>query len=206
MRKRAIWVAAMSVFAAFAATAALANAAGAAQWKSNGTPLTGSETVVAETSASTITIPGLATTCKASLALTISNSGGVGVATVNSMSLSGCHTGFETCTVTSATAPGTPWSGATSVVKENPYLKITGFENRIEYGGESCAASGLPFKYRGSIGGLFNNASSTLTFNAASAEATGASLKSVGETKTDYAAEYSVKQTGANAGQALTLS
>src|SRR5690348_1350601 len=104
MRKRAIWVGVLSVLAALTASAALANAAGAAQWKSNGTPLTGSESVVAETSASTLTVPGLATTCKATLAMTISNSGGVGVATVNSMSLSGCATGGGKCTVTSATA------------------------------------------------------------------------------------------------------
>lgn len=205
MRKRAIWIAMMSVFAALAASAALAGAAGAAQWKSNGTPLSGSESVVAETSASTLTVPGLATTCKAAVGMTISNSGGVGVATVNSMSLSGCGTN-GVCTVTSATAGEFPWSGATSVVKESPYLKITGFENRIKYGGESCAASGLTLRYRGSIGGLFSNASSTLTFNAATAEATGSSLMSVGETKTGYEATYSVKQTGANAGQALTLS
>jgi hypothetical protein len=195
----------MSVFAALAASAALANAAGAAQWKSNGTPLSGSESVVAETSASTLTVPGLATTCKASVSMTIANSGGVGVATVNSMSLSGCGTN-GVCTVTSATAGEFPWSGATSVVKESPYLKISGFENRIKYGGESCAASGLTLRFRGSIGGLFDNASSTLTFNAATAEATGSSLMSVGETKTGYEATYSVKQTGANAGQALTLS
>lgn len=206
MRKRAIWIGVMSVLAALTASAALANAAGAAQWKSNGTPLSGSESVVAETSASTLTVPGLATTCKASLSMTISNSGGVGVATVNSMSLSGCATGNGNCTVTSATAPGTPWSGATSVVGANSYLKITGFENWITYGGELCAASELTFKYRGSVGGLFNNANSTLKFDAASAEATGASLKSIGETKTGYEAEYKVRQTGANAGQVLTLS
>ena len=205
MRKRAIWVAMMSIVAALAASAAFANAAGAAQWKSNGTTLAGSETVVAETAASTLTVPGLATTCQATLGMTISNSGGVGVATVSSMSFSGCGTN-GVCTVTAATAGEFPWSGATSVIKESPYLKITGFENRMKYGGELCAASGLTLRYRGSVGGLFSNASSTLTFNEATAEATGSSLMSVGTTKTGYEATYTVKETGAHAGQTLTLS
>ena len=159
-------------------------------------------TVIAETSASTLSPrPGDEST----LAMTISNSGSVGNASVSSMTLSGCGTN-GVCTVTAASAPGTPWSGITSQVAGNPYLKISGFENRITYGGSSCAASGLTFKYRGSIGGLFQNASSTLVFNAASAEATGSSLTSVGTTQTGYEAEYKVQMTGAHAGQALTLS
>lgn len=205
MRKRAIWIAVLSVVAALAASASFAGAAGAAQWHSNGTLLSGSESVTAETAASTLTVPGLATTCKATVGMTISNSGGVGVATVSSMTFSGCGTN-GVCTVTAATAGEFPWSGATSVVKESPYLKITGFENRMKYGGELCAASGLTLRYRGSIGGLFSNASSTLTFNEASAAATGSSLMSVGETKTGYESVWNVSQTGANAGQALTLS
>jgi hypothetical protein len=137
--------------------------------------------------------------------MTISNSGSTGVASVESKSLSGCGTN-GVCTVTSATAPGTPWSGTTSLISSNPYLVISGFENRIKYGNELCAIDELTIPYRGSIGGLFGNASSTLTFNAASASATGASIKSIGSTPTGYDAEYTVRMTGSHAGQALTLS
>lgn len=203
MRRRATWVTMISVVAALTASAALASSAGAAVWRASGTPLSGSETVTAETSASTLTVPGLATTCVATVTMTVSNSGSKGVATVESMSLSGCGTN-GVCTVEKANALNTPWSGSTSVVGENNYLTIEGFTNKIVYGGELCAAP--PITYKGSVGGLFNNGSSTLTFNEASAAATGAVLKSIGATKTGYDAEYKVRMTGSHAGQALTLS
>jgi hypothetical protein len=200
------WMSVLSVLAAITASAAMATAASAKPvWRFGGTELSGSETVVAETAASTLTLPGLATTCKASIAMTISNSGGKGTASVESMSLSGCGTN-GVCTVESATAPGTPWSGSTQVVGESSYLVVQGFSNKILYGGELCAIEGWTINYRGSVGGLFDNSSSKLIFNEASAAATGSSLKSIGETKTGYDAEYSVKATGTHAGQTLTLS
>jgi hypothetical protein len=196
----------ISVVAALTATAAMAASASASPvWRFNGTELSGSETVVAETSASTLTVPGLATTCKASIGMTISNSGGKGAASVESMSLTGCATN-GVCTVKSATASGLPWTGSTQVVGGSSYLVVGGFSNKILYGGALCAIEGLTINYRGSIGGLFDNSSSKLIFNEASATATGSSLKSIGETKTGYDAEYGVKATGAHAGQTLTLS
>jgi len=206
MRRRATWIAILSVLAALTASAALASGASASPvWKFGGTELSGSETVVAETAASNLTVPGLTTTCKASLAMTISNSGGKGVASVTSMSLSGCGTN-GVCTVTKATAPKTPWSGSTLLSGGNSYLVVEGFDNDVTYGNELCAIEGWTISYRGSVGGLFDNSQSKLVFNAASAEATGASLKSIGATKTGYDAEYQVKATGSHAGQALTLS
>jgi hypothetical protein len=178
-------------------------ASAAPEWRAAGTPLASSETVTAETTASTLTVPGLATTCTATLTMTISNSGGQGVATIESMSLSGCGTN-GVCTVESAQALNTPWSGTTSIVSKSSYLKIEGFTNKIVYGNELCAAP--PITYKGSVGGLFDNANSKLIFDEASAAATGAVLKSIGSTKTGYDAEYKVKMTGSHAGQALTLS
>lgn len=205
MRRRATWVAIISALAALSASAAMASSASASPvWKFNGTELSGSETVVAETGASSLTIPGLTTTCKASVSMTISNSGGTGVASVTSMSLSGCGTN-GVCTVTKATAPNTPWSG-TTLVSGGSYLVISGFDNRITYGAAECAIEGLTIAYKGSVGGLFDNSSSKLIFDAASAAATGASLKSIGSTKTGYDAEYEVHATGSKAGQVLTLS
>lgn len=206
MRRRITLMTMLSVAAALTASAAMASSASASPvWKFGGTELVGSETVVAETAASSLTIPGLTTTCKASIAMTISNSGGKGTASVGSMSLSGCGTN-GVCTVESATAPGTPWTGSTEIVGKNSYLVVQGFSNKILYGGELCAIEGWTINYRGSVGGLFDNSSSKLLFNEASATATGSSLKSIGETKTGYDAEYGVKATGSHAGQALTLS
>jgi hypothetical protein len=206
MRKRAIWVAAMSVIAAFALSAVMASAAGAAPaWKVNGTELSGSETVVATSTTSKVTVATLETTCNATIAMTISNSGGTAASSVESMTLSGCTTNAPACPVTATEAPNTPWSGAGLSAGGNPYLKISGFDNRITYGG-SCAISGIKFRYIGSIGGLFDNANTTLTFDEASATATGSSIKSAGETKTTYSGVWNLQMTGANAGQKLTLS
>lgn len=202
--RKATWITMISVVAALTASAALASSAVAAPvWRAAGTPLTGSETVTAETSASTLTVPGLATTCVATVTMTISNSGAKGVATVESMAFSGCGTN-GVCTVEKANALSTPWSGSTSVVSKSNYLTIEGFTNKIVYGGELCAAPTVT--YKGSVGGLFDNSSSKLIFNEASAAATGAVLKSIGTTKTGYDAEYEVRMTGSHAGQALTLS
>ena len=205
MRKRAIWVAVLSVVAALTASAALAGAAGAApHWKANGTELTSPETVVAETSASTVTLSTLATTCSATIKGTIANTTGFGgVINVESMALSGCATNGA-CTVTSASAAELPWGGASLSIGGNPYLKILGFDNRIKYA--SCAISGLTIKYQGNIGGLFNNASSTLTFNAETAAATNSEIHSVGESETTYSSVWNVQMTGSLAGQTLTLS
>lgn len=210
MRKRAIWIGVLSVVAALSASAALAGAAGAApHWKSNGTELAvaSPETVVAETSASTLTFSTLSTTCKATINATIANTTGFGgVIQVNSMTLSGCGTNAPVCTVTAASAAETPWGGASLSKEGGSYLKILAFKNEITYGGSLCAISELTVPFRGNIGGLFNNANSTLTFNAASATATNSEIKSIGSTPTSYEAEYTVKETGANAGQTLTLS
>jgi hypothetical protein len=204
VQKRAIRVITIGAVAALMASAAIASSASAAPvWRAAGVPLEGSETVTAETTASTLTVPGLATTCAATVTMTVSNSGSKGVATVESMTLSGCGTN-GVCTVESANALNLPWSGSTSVVSENNYLKIEGFTNKIVYGNPLCAAPTIT--YKGSVGGLFDNSKSRLVFSEASATATGASLKSIGSTKTGYDAEYQVKMTGSHAGQALTLS
>jgi hypothetical protein len=90
--------------------------------------------------------------------------------------------------------------------RQNSYLVVKGFSNKILYGGELCAIEGWTINYQGSVGGLFDNSSSKLIFNEASAAATGSSLKSIGTTTTHYDAEYGVKATGSHAGQTLTLS
>lgn len=208
MRKRAIWIAVMCVVAALTASAAMASAAGAApKWKSNGSELTSPETIVAETSASTLTFSTLSTTCSATITGKIANTTGFGgVINVESMSLSSCGTNAPVCTVTAAKAANLPWGGAGLSIGGNSYEKITGFQTEITYGGELCAISELTVKFKGTIGGLFNNSNSTLNFNAASAEATNSTITSIGSTPTSYTSEWSVKETGANAGQTLTLS
>jgi hypothetical protein len=204
-KRRAVWIPVASLLAALTASAALAGTAAASQWKFNGTTLAGSETVTAETAKSSLALKGLTTSCAATEQLTISNSGGVGVATVNSVTLTGCGTD-GVCTVTKATVKGLPWSATSSAIGGSSYLKISGFDEEFLYGNELCAAEGLNFPYKGTVGGLFDNAGSKFVFDAASEKATASKVTTFGGTEAKYSAEFNVKATGAHAGQALTLS
>ncbi len=204
-KRRAVWIPVASLLAALTASAALAGTASASQWKFNGTTLAGSETVTAQSAKSSLALKGLTTSCAATETLTISNSGGVGVATVDSVTLSGCGTD-GVCTVTKATVKGLPWSGATSAVGGSSYLKVSGFDEEFLYGNELCAVEGLTFPYKGTVGGLFDNGSSKLVFDAASEKATSSKVTTFGGTEAKYSGEFSVKATGAHAGQTLTLS
>lgn len=206
-RRRAAWIPVASLLAALTASAALAGTASASQWKFNGVALSAgeSETVTAETAKSSLALNGLTTSCAATAKLTISNSGGVGVATVNSVSLSGCGTD-GVCTVEEAKANSLPWSAATASIGGSSYLTTGSFSESFLYGNELCAVEGWTFTYKGSIGGLFDNSASKLVFNAASEKATGSKVTTFGATPAKYSAEYSVKATGTHAGQTLMLS
>jgi hypothetical protein len=192
---------------AFGASAALAAGASASQWKFNGVALSAgeSETVTAETAKSSLAISGLTTSCAATAKLTVSNVGGAGAATVNSISLSGCGTN-GVCTVEEAKANGLPWSAATASIGGSSYVTTGSFNESFLYGGAECAVEGWTFTYKGSIGGLFDNSASKLVFDAASEKATGSKVTTFGSTSAKYSAEFSVKATGAHAGQTLTLS
>lgn len=204
INRRAIRTVVASLLA-LTASAALASTCSASEWSFNGVTLSGSETVLAETAKSSLALSGLTTSCAATAELTISNSGGVGVATVNSVSLKGCGTD-GVCTVEKATAKGLPWSGTTSGSGNSSYLTISGFNEEFLYGNELCAVEGWTFPYKGTAGGLFDNSSSKLVFDAASEQATGSKITTLGGTVAKYSAEYSVKATGSHAGQTLTLS
>jgi hypothetical protein len=204
-KRRAIRVPLASLLVALAASAALAATSSASEWRFNGVTLTGSETVTAETTKSSLALKGLTTSCAATAELTLSNSGGVGTATVNSVSLSGCGTD-GVCTVKKATVKGLPWSVSTSDIGGSPYAVISGFDEEFLYGNELCAVEGWTFPYKGTAGALFDNSSSKLVFNAASETTTGSKITTIGGTEAKYSAEYSVKATGGHAGQTLTLS
>ncbi|HXS46064.1 MAG TPA: hypothetical protein VN756_01225 [Solirubrobacterales bacterium] len=195
IKRRIAWPAA-SLLVALMATAAFASTCSASQWKFNGTTLVGSETVVAETAKNSLALKGLTTSCAATEELTISNSGGQGVATVNSVSLTGCGTD-GVCTVEKAFVKGLPWSATTSTIGGSSYVVIQGFDEEFLYGNELCAAEGLTFPYKGTAGGLFDNSSSKLVFDAASEAATGSKITTFGGTEAKYSAEFNISATGA---------
>jgi hypothetical protein len=93
---------------------------------------------------------------------------------------SGCGTD-GVCTVTKATVKGLPWWVSTSAIGGSSYAVISGFNEEFLYGNELCAAEGLTFPYKGTAGGLFDNSSSKLIFEAASEKATGSKITTFAE-------------------------
>jgi hypothetical protein len=147
-------------------------------WKFNGTELTGSEKIVGAATESSLTIPGMKTTCTHFLyGITISNSGGVGKGSVTELPLYECHTNLAVCTVESIQAEKLPWAAKLETIAGQNYIFIEGVKVSIVYGGEECALGGTKVVVEGTAGGLLDNPTETATFNAASFTATGAKLK-----------------------------
>lgn len=192
-----------SALAAMAFTVAFAANASAAAWKFNGTALTGSETLVSHALESSITIPGLTTTCKPFVyVMTISNPAGVGKGSITEVPLSNCSTNTKVCTVAAIGAKALPWGASLTTVTGSNYLVIEGFKLGILYGGEECALSGTEVVIKGTAGGLIENATESVTFSSASFTATGTSLGS----GIKWSGTFRMIATGAHIGQSLSVS
>lgn len=180
LSKRSIFL--RGVLAALAVSAVFAASASAAQWKFNGTTLSGSETIVGAAVSSSLTIPGLTTTCDHFLySVSIKNSGGVGQGEVKELPLFECHTNTPVCTVDAIEAENLPWASHLTTVSSKNYLFIEGIQVSILYGGEECALGETEVIVKGTAGGLVENATESATFNSSTFSATGAQLK-VGST------------------------
>lgn len=150
-------------------------------WQFNGSELSGSETVVGAAFESSMTIPGLTTTCEHFLyAMSISNSGGSGQGEIGELPLYGCHTDSTACTVEAIEAEQLPWSTHLEAVENKNYLVIEGIQVSILYGGSNCAFGGMFVPVEGTAGGLVDNASETARFDPQSFEATGTELSVFG--------------------------
>jgi hypothetical protein len=202
MKKRAAGMVLTCLTVALMAGAALASTASAEPvWQFEGQPLVGTETVTAVAPESSLAIGGLTTTCEAVAEMTISNGGGIGSATFDDLSLSGCVTD-GVCTVEEATVEGLPWSAGTTTFGLDSFVVTDDFHVEFLYGNELCAAEGWTFPYTGTAAGVFDNANSTLEYDAT----TGSSITTIGKTKATYDAEFDVEATGAHKGETLTLS
>jgi hypothetical protein len=169
------------IVAALAASAALASAASASpSWKLNGTPLGGPETVTGSAVSSSLTLPGLTTTCDYSYKMTISNNLGTGEGKITELPIVKCSTNSKACTVAAAAAEGLPWSVHAKTIGTGNYIIVEGVKIGILYAGEECVLNETLLRYKGSAGALFNNANSTFTFSPANFTATGTELKALG--------------------------
>jgi hypothetical protein len=172
-------------------------------WKFNGTTLVGAETIAGGSSAVSFSFPGLTTKCQASAyKMTISNSAGTGVGELTALSFSTCTTNTKACTVASIGAKGLPWPLHLTKVGTGNYIVLEKIEIDILYAGAECALDGTVVTIAGSAGALFNNPTSSFTFNLANSSATMSSLGG----STEWKGTYTAEATGAHSGQILIVS
>ena len=193
---------------AIAASAAAAPAAGALTWKFNGTKLTGSETVVGAAVDSSLAIPGAPTECKYLLLNTQITNSPAAKGEITEAPFFECSTSTPACTVESIEAEKLPWlAHAVAVVSGTSgggkYVVIEGIHIGIVYSGVLCPLAGT-VEVKGSAGGQFDNATSSLKFDKATFEATGTELK-YGSASVEWNAEFLFEAFGAHAGEKLEL-
>lgn len=187
MRKKTIGVIVAGILATLALGSVFTAAASAApQWQFDGTALSGEEDILGAAVSSSMTIPGMTTTCEHFLYnMQIENSGGLGEGEIDELPLFECHTNTAACTVEAIEARNLPWPTHLMTVSGTPYLFVEGIEVGILYGGEECALGEVEIPVRGTAGGLISNETETATFDASTFSATGAKLK-VGATSIEW--------------------
>lgn len=175
-RRSIVMLACMVALALSATVAATANASPA--WKFNATELTGKETIVGAAISSKLTVTGATTECKHFLYnMKISNSGGTGKGEITELPLFEC-VASGSCTVTSIEPENLPWpTHLVTVAGKGDYLIVEGVKVEITYGGSLCALNGSEVIVKGTAGGLIENGPQTATFDKATFETTGTSLK-----------------------------
>jgi hypothetical protein len=207
MKRRAVNIILLSVFASLAACAALASSAAASPvWKFEGTTLTGTEMLIGGATESSWVMPGLTTKCKGLVyQMEIQNTGGTGEGEITYLPIFKCTTSSGACTVKTINAEGLPWSAQLTTVGANHYLVIPTLKVGIVYAGETCVLGGVFVAVKGSAGGRFETGTESFVFDAASSSATGTELKALGS-KTEWNTTLSAKAFGPHLGEALTVS
>lgn len=190
-----------------AASAAAAPAAGALVWKFNGTKLTGSETVVGAAVDGSLAIPGAAIECKHTLLNQQITNSPTAEGEITEAPFFECSTSSPACTVESIEAEKLPWQehavAIASGVSSSKYVVIEGIHIGIVYGGALCSLAGA-VEVKGSAGGLFDNATSSLKFDKATMATTGTALK-IGSSSVEWNAEFLMEAFGSHAGEKLEL-
>jgi len=191
-----------------AATVTASVASASPEWHFNGTLLSygTQETVTAEATAASLTVPGLTTTCEPFVfELKVENLlGGPGVGEVTGVPLTSCHTNSAFCTVETAAAEDLPWPVHLTTIGGEHYFVIEGIKISFLYGGELCALGETVVTIKGSAGGLVNDSTHTVTFNSTTMATVGAQLKALGQ-KVELKGTFSWFPTGSKAGSPLTV-
>ena len=202
MSKKIVFLASLLVMGLSAVTAAAASANGG--WEFNGTELTGTEAVLGVSIASTLSVPGAPVSCEhLQLFMKISNTVAPGDGEVTKLLPYEC-TATATCTVQSIQAEKLPWPAHTATFVGKNYIIIEKVHIDVEFGGALCAFAEVPIAIKGTAGGLFENATSTLTLNKASFETTGASLKA-GASTVQWTGVFPMEALGVHSSEALGI-
>ncbi len=188
------------VSAAFASTA-LAGP----EWKFNGALLSGVERIQGSSTNSAFTVFGLTTSCKGFLySMEIRNTAGTGNGEINYLPIFKCST-KSVCSVAAVKVYGLPWPTNLVTVASKNYVVFKGMEIGFLYSGEECVLSEVEVVVEGSAGGLYDNATETITFSNATLTNTGTELIAFGS-KVEWNAVFSAEAFGPHLGEALTVS
>ncbi|HSZ70291.1 MAG TPA: hypothetical protein VK756_08005 [Solirubrobacteraceae bacterium] len=173
--------------------AAGASVAGAAApvWKLDGNPPTGTEKIIARAVDEQFVIPGLTTECAhATMVLGVTNRTSFADAEVEEFLNEGCATeAGSKCHVERFEAKKLPWPAHRVTVSGKEYLVLEDVHIEARYSGSECAFAGETVTVKGSAGGLIENTTETITFDKATASATGTSLK-VGSSAVEWDALF----------------
>jgi hypothetical protein len=182
----------------------VASASSAPKWYIGGTELKSgeSETIGGLAEPSDMTVAGVSTKCEHSYYVAkIFNKGELGEGEVTDLPLYECSANAN-CTLVKLEPTKLPWKLHTVYEETKPYLVIESMTLATEYTGSSCAIKGKG-EVKGSIGGLVENSTHKTVFTAASAKATGASLKA-GTASVEFTGSYTVEAVGTgHAGQTV---
>lgn len=203
-RKRLTTLTLCTLTCLFCAASFAASAGASPAWFLNGVELEGKETTLNHAGESSLTVPGLTTTCEPFVFLaTISNLAGTGQASVGNVPLSNCDTNSPQCEVSTIGAE-TPWSGHLTTISGDDYLILEGVKLNVLYTGEECVLNEILVKYAGTAGGLIDNETESVSFDEASFAATKTGLKAL-SAKAEWEGVFTMIATGAHVGQSLTV-
>lgn len=170
--------AALAVLCAmFASTASAAPA-----WNFESKALEGTEVVLGGALSSSMTIPGLTTTCENFLyKLNAKNEAGTGKGEVTEVPLYNCTTNSKACTVGKIGAEKLPWASKLGTFTPSNYVIIEGVKVGIFYSGLECVLGETLVTVTGSAGGVVDNSKETATFNSTTLSASKTELKALSQ-------------------------
>ena len=181
----------VAVLAAVLLVSAVAGAtANAAVWTFNGTELKSgeNETIVGAAISSSLSVPGATTVCADFLYNMKIKDETTGKGEITELPLYECTAGAN-CTVKSITPENLPWKDhLTTIAGKGDYLFVEGIQVTITYSGEKCAVAGKT-RLTGTAAGITENETEKATFNKATFEAAGASLKDA-STSVEWKGEF----------------